>query len=293
MNKSELLFLLHRHHLQPQKSKGQHFLIEPRVTRKIIEAAQLTPETLVVEVGPGVGVLTGELCAATPQVMAVELDQRVLPILQKLRSVCPKLQVVSQDILKIDFQQLTQGRPYTLVGNLPYNIASAILKHMLESSHQPERLVVMVQKEVGERILAKSGDMSLLSLSIQLYGQPEYVTTVSRTAFFPQPQVTSMVLKVTNIHHPADVNPKTFFKLAHMGFNSKRKQLHNTLQGGLRLSKEATSRLLSEVKIEPSARPQELSVQDWKNLANAFDHFSESWYNKFKFWHSTQARPWH
>lgn len=276
MNKQELLFLLNKYGIKPQRSKGQNFLLEQRVITQIVRAAQLTPESLVVEVGPGVGVLTAALTNATPHVIAVELDRRVLPILEKLKSVSPELHIVSDDILNIDFQELTTHRPYTLVGNLPYNITSAILKHALESAHQPERMVVMVQREVGERIMAKPGDMSLLAISIQLYGTPEQVTMVSRTAFYPQPEITSMVMKITNIHQPTDVNPKTLFKLAHAAFNGKRKQLHNTLANGLHLTPMAAKDLLHQATIDPAARPQHLSIEQWKTLANTFDQFSQS-----------------
>lgn len=276
MTKQELLFLLNKYGITPQRSKGQNFLLEQRVITQIVRAAQLTPDSLVVEVGPGIGVLTTALLATTPSVIAVELDRRLLPLLEKLKTVSPKLQIVSQDILKIDFHQLTNHQPYTLVGNLPYNITSAILKHALESEHQPERMVVMVQREVGERIMAKPGGMSLLALSIQLYGTPEQVTMVSRTAFHPQPEITSMVLKITNIHQPTDVNTKTLFKVAHAAFQGKRKQMHNTLSSGLQLSVEATKGLLRQANIDPGARPQHLSLEQWKTLANAFDHFSQS-----------------
>lgn len=276
MNKQELLFLLNKYGIKPQRSKGQNFLLDQRVITKIVQATELTKQSLVVEIGPGVGVLTTALCEKTPDVIAVEVDQRMSIILGKLTSVNPGLKIVRQDILTINYAELTGGRPYTLVGNLPYNITSAIFKHALESEHQPERMVVMVQKEVGERIMAKPGEMSLLALSVQLYGTPSFVTMVSRTSFHPQPDITSMVLKVDQVHHPKDVNIKTLFKLAHMGFGGKRKQLHNTLSGGLRLSAPDTKRLMGQAKIDPTIRPQELSVKNWKDLANAFDHFQES-----------------
>lgn len=270
------MFLLNKYGIKPQRSKGQNFLLDQRVITKIIQAAELTKDSLVVEIGPGVGVLTSALCEQTPHVIAVELDQRMVTILDKLVSVNPELKIVRQDILTINYAELTANQPFVLVGNLPYNITSAIFKHALESAHQPEHMVVMVQKEVGERIMAKPGEMSLLALSVQLYGTPSFVTMVSRTAFYPQPDIISMVLKVDQIHQPDDVNSKTLFKLAHMGFGGKRKQLHNTLAGGLRFSAEDTKRLLAQAEIDPTIRPQELSVQHWKNLANAFDHFSQS-----------------
>lgn len=271
MNKQELVFLLNKYGIKPQRSKGQNFLLDQRVITKIIQAAELTKESLVVEVGPGVGVLTTALCEKASEVIAVEVDQRMITILEKLVAVNPGLKIVRQDILTINYGELTGSRLFKLVGNLPYNITSAIFKHALESEHQPERMVVMVQKEVGERIMAKPGKMSLLALSVQLYGTPSFVTMVSRTAFHPQPEITSMVLKVDQIHRPTDVNIRTLFKLAHMGFGGKRKQLHNTLAGGLRLSSDDTKRLMGQAKIEPSIRPQELSVQNWKDLANAFE----------------------
>ncbi|MEK7540184.1 MAG: 16S rRNA (adenine(1518)-N(6)/adenine(1519)-N(6))-dimethyltransferase RsmA [Patescibacteria group bacterium] len=276
MNKQELVFLLNKYAIKPQRSKGQNFLLDQRVITKIIQAAELTKESLVVEIGPGVGVLTSALCEQAAHVIAVEVDQRMITILEKLTSVNPGLKIVRQDILSINYADLTAVRPYTLVGNLPYNITSAIFKHALESEHQPERMVVMVQKEVGERIMAKPGEMSLLALSVQLYGTPSFVTMVSRTSFHPQPDVTSMVIQIDQIHHPKDVHIKTLFKLAHMGFGGKRKQLHNTLAGGLRLSPDDTKRLMNQAKVDPTIRPQELSVQNWKDLANTVDHFQES-----------------
>lgn len=276
MNKQELLFVLKKYNLKPDKGKGQHFLLGDSAIHKIITAAHISSQDVVIEVGPGVGTLTQVLCSLAGEVIAVELDTRIIPLLTTLQKFSPNLHVVQQDILKTDFASITKKKPYILLGNLPYNITSAILRYALEQTHQPERMVIMLQLEVGQRIMAKPGEMSLLALSVQLYGQPEFVSLVPRSAFYPQPHVTSMVMKIDKIHQPTDVDINTFFKLAHMGFNGKRKQLHNTLAGGLRCDQAEIKALLESVKIAPTARPQELSVQDWKDLANAFDHLKET-----------------
>lgn len=276
MNKQELSYILNKYGIHAQKSKGQHFLLDQHVVEKIVKAADLAKTDVVVEVGPGLGVLTTALAEVAGTVITVELDKRMLALLERLKTVTPHLQVINQDILTTDFAQLTNSQPFILVGNLPYNITSAIFKHALESAHQPERMVVMVQREVGERIMAGPGEMSLLSISVQLYGKPSKVWMVSRTAFHPQPQVVSMVMKIDSIQQPTDVNVSTLFRLAHMAFNGKRKQLHNTLQAGLHWENAQVLNLLRTAKIPPTIRPQDLSIENWKSLANAFDHLKET-----------------
>jgi 16S rRNA (adenine1518-N6/adenine1519-N6)-dimethyltransferase len=261
-----------------RKGLGQHFLIDAGVLAKICRAASLSAGDTVIEVGPGLGTLTRELVAGAARVIAVELDRRLAEALPETLGGAPNLSVIHGDILKMEVASLlAQGeRPmpanYKVVANLPYYITSAILRFFLEAIPQPEVIVVMVQREVARSIVAKPGDMGLLALSVQIYGQPQVVSRVPAGCFHPPPSVDSAVLKICP--HPAPlINPderEGFFTLARAAFCAARKQLQNSLTQGLEIDKPAVQNLLALAGIDPQRRAETLSIDEWLNLWRSY-----------------------
>lgn len=260
--------ILARHGLSAKKSLGQNFLIDETVLDRITEAAALGPDDTVIEVGPGIGVLTNELAQAAGRVIAVELDRRLLPVLGETLAGHKNAEIVNADILHVDPAELAGGR-YVLVANLPYYITSAVLRHFLEASRQPDRLVIMVQKEVAQRIAAKPGKLSVLAISVQIYGEPRIVTTVEPTAFFPPPDVASAVVRVNVRPEPlvAPEDREHFFKVVSAGFSQPRKQLHNALSRGMWFPPGGAAEALERAGIDSERRAQMLTIDEWKRLA--------------------------
>lgn len=269
--------LLRRAGLRARKELGQHFLIDEKALESIVTAAQLTPADTVIEIGPGLGVLTAELAGRAGHVLAIELDDRLATLLGQTLSSFHNITVINEDVLEIDPAALLRehSRPeenghlnYKVVANLPYYITSPVLRHFLEASVKPQLMVVMVQKEVAEQIAAQPGKMSLLSVSVQLYGEAEIVGYVPASSFYPVPEVASAVLKVTLYSSPAAgvTDTEGFFSLVRAGFTAGRKQLANSLSRGLRVSKSETLRLLAESDIDPQRRAETLTLEEWARL---------------------------
>lgn len=261
--------LLARHGISLNKGLGQHLLTSRKALNAVVGAADLTPDDRVLEVGAGPGVLTRELAQLARRVVAVELDRAILPILRETTADLPNVEIIQRNLLEVQPEEVFGAEPYKLVANLPYYITSLILRHLLESANPPRVLVVMVQREVAERLVAGPGEMSLLALSVQIYGVPRIVAYVPASAFFPPPQVDSAVVRVDL--HPAplldEVTIEQFFALIHAGFAEKRKQLHNTLSRHLDVPHETISRWLAECEIDPMRRAQTLSLEEWLRLA--------------------------
>lgn len=257
-----------------RKDLGQHFLIDEKALDKILETAKLSKSDTVVEVGPGMGILTRELCKRAGKVIAVELDTTMLTV---LKTACIKhcnLQVENQDILKFDTSKLEN---YKLVSNLPYYITSPVIRKFLEAENRPEEMVLLVQREVAERIAAKPSRMSILAVSVQFYSDPQIIAIVPRTSFFPAPKVDSAILKIKIYKRPIfDVDSRLFFRIVKAGFGEKRKQLINSLAGGMHLNREWTEKWLKEAKINQQARAESLAMTDWYNLYVAYmEHIHE------------------
>ncbi len=244
---------------------------------RIAAAADLMPADTVLEVGPGLGVLTRHLAQQAGRVVAVELDDRLIPILRERFVDQPNVHFVHADILTVDVATLLReddGRPttgYKVVANLPYYITSAVLRHLLEAPQPPVLAVVMVQREVAQRIVAAPGDMSLLAVGIQFYAVPKIVNKVPAGAFHPRPKVDSAVLRLDVRPQPAvaDVDPMRFFDVARAGFGQKRKQLLNSLSSGLAQPKEHTRAALEAAGIDPQRRAETLSLDEWGTLTKA------------------------
>lgn len=260
--------LLARHGISLNKGLGQHLLTSRKALNAVVGAADLAPDDRVLEVGAGPGVLTRELAQLARRVVAVELDRAILPVLRETTADLPNVEIIPRNLLEVEPDEVFGAEPYKLVANLPYYITSLILRHLLESANPPRVLVVMVQREVAERLVAGPGEMSLLALSVQVYGTPRIVTYVPATAFFPPPQVDSAVVRVDLYPAPLlDDTTEQFFALIHAGFAEKRKQLHNTLSRHLDASHETISRWLAEGEIDPTRRAQTLSLEEWLRLA--------------------------
>jgi 16S rRNA (adenine1518-N6/adenine1519-N6)-dimethyltransferase len=277
---------------------GQNFLVKEEVYDKIVAQADLKSDDVVLEVGPGLGFLTAKLAAQAGQVMAVEIDRKLAEVLKigLMAKEIKNVEVVEGDILKFsifNFQFSNNfkihpaprcGTKFKIVANLPYNITSIFLRKFLsEAELRPELLVLMLQKEVAERICAKPGKMSLLAVSVQFYAQPQIVEVVPREYFWPEPEVDSTIIKleVRSNHRrrgtrKLEVDERKFFQLVKFGFSAKRKMLKNNLAAGLRVEQTEAASRLKQAGFNEKIRAQELSVDDWLKL---FGVFQEVWYN--------------
>jgi len=265
---------LHRLGTRAKKGLGQHFLVDRGVLEKIISAAELETSDTVIEVGPGLGVLTEELLKKAANVIAIEADSKLASSLQKTFSKAPQLTVLNADVLEIDPGEIfaKKRQSYKIVANLPYYIAAPILRHFLEASLKPTLMVVMVQKEVGQRIVAGPGEMSILGISVQLYGKPTVVDYVPAQSFYPQPKVDSAIVRIDVYPKPAvEVRDIAgFFEIVKAGFSAPRKQIRNSLALGLQVTSAETEELLEKADIAPQRRPETLSLEEWAKLHRAF-----------------------
>jgi len=261
--------LLKRYDLRAHKGLGQNFLQDPLALERIVAAAEIQPTDIVLEIGPGLGSLTRYLAVAAREVVAVELDAGMLPPLKQVLAPYQNIRLVHGDILKLSPEDLIPARDYLVVANIPYYITSAVIRHLLESETRPRRIVLTVQKEVAERICAQPGNMSLLALSVQVYGKPRIAAQIPAAAFFPAPKVDSAVL-VVDIYPAPLVNAElldTFFKLIKAGFSQKRKTLRNSLSSGLHISPTKAAELLTSASIDPQRRAETLSIEEWERLS--------------------------
>lgn len=265
--------LLKRHGLRAHKGLGQNFLQDPLALEEIVSAAEIQPTDTVLEIGPGLGSLTRYLAVSAKEVVAVELDPNLVPLLQAVLIPYSNIRLVQGDILKLSPKDLITERDYLVVANIPYYITSAVIRHLLEAEVKPRRIVLTVQKEVAERISAKPGDMSLLALSVQVYGKPRIAARIPASAFFPPPKVDSAVLCV-DIYAAPLIKPELlniFFKLIKAGFSQKRKTLRNSLSSGLHISPTNAADLLTQAGIDPQRRAETLSIEEWEILSEIYN----------------------
>jgi len=280
--------------IKPARSKGQNFLIKEDVYDQIIAAADLNADDVVLEVGPGLGFLTSKLAKIVKKVIAVELDDRLAEVLRigLLAQGVKNVEVINQDILKFsifNFQFSNnfqfQNSKFKIVANLPYNITSIFLRKFISADNKPSLMVLMLQKEVAERICAGPGRMSLLAVSVQFYAEPEIVQLVDANCFWPEPKVGSAIVKIK----PRPTSPsqgeelitpspfegegrgeveyeKDFFRLVKIGFSARRKMLKNNLAAGYRIDQKIIAEKIKIAGLSENCRPQELSVDDWLKL---------------------------
>ena len=252
-----------------KKSLGQHWLNDQATLEDICDSAELSGEDTVLEIGPGPGSLTKLLVQEVKKVVAVEFDERFARDLSKTVP-ADNLKVIHQDILKFDLTTLPKD--YKVVANIPYYLTSNLLRTLSEASNPPQMIILLIQKEVAERVAAKPGAMSLLSVSVQLYYQSQLGVKVPAHLFSPPPKVDSQVLILKK--HPEPLFPdhslEAILPVVKAGFSARRKTLLNSLAGGLRLDKPVITELLQKAQIDPSKRPQELSLDDWQRLAQIY-----------------------
>jgi 16S rRNA (adenine1518-N6/adenine1519-N6)-dimethyltransferase len=266
--------LLRRFDLQPRKGLGQHFLIDEEALKLITPAAELTPDDIVIEIGPGLGILTRELAGRAGRVLTVELDSKLAAMLKQTLSSLGNVTTINKDILETDPAALLRdagidtSQGYKVVANLPYYITSPVLRHFLEASVKPRIMVVMVQKEVAETIVAGPGRMSLLSISVQFYGKPGIISHVPARCFYPAPEVDSAILRVDVYPQPpvAVTDEAGFFEVVRAGFSAPRKQIVNSLAQGLKLPKADVLPLLEKAGIEAKRRAETLTLNEWAKL---------------------------
>lgn len=273
--------ILKEHGFQFKKSLGQNFLTEPNILRKIVETAEINHETNVIEVGPGIGALTEQLAMNGNQVVAFEIDDRLIPVLADTLHRYQNVKVVHQDILKTDLatavkEYFTEDLPLKVVANLPYYITTPIMMHFLESDVRVDEMVVMMQKEVADRISAKPGTKAYgsLSIAVQYHMDASLAFIVPKTVFVPQPNVDSAILKLTRREEPAVevTDEKEFFRLTKASFQLRRKTLWNNLQrayGKDEATKAWLTQSLADAGIDPKRRGETLSLEEFAALSNA------------------------
>ncbi len=278
LSKEEIKKIFRDEDLKILKNLGQNFLIDKTVLDKIIGASDLDKNDVVIEIGPGLGTLTQELSARCGKVVAIEKDKKMAEtLINKIHNskfIIQNSIIINDDILKINLNELLKkyapDGKYKLVSNIPYYITSPIIKLFLEAETKPELVILLIQKEVAERICAEPGKLSILALSVQIYGEPSIVDYVGKSAFYPEPKVDSAILKIKNIKKGApdraSKNNKNLFRIIKIGFSSKRKKLLNNLSAGLNINKQETAEILSNANISLNARAQELKLEDWEKL---------------------------
>ena len=277
--------LLRQFGFKPKKRLGQHFLVDEAVLERILSAAELSPGDIVVEVGPGLGILTEGLAKRGAKVIAVELDSKLVALLKKRLAAFPDVKIIRADILKVTPRQLLQNnlpaselvRGYKVIANLPYYITSPVLRHFLEVQPRPSEMVVMVQKEVGEAIAATPGKMSLLSVKTQFYSKPAIISYVPAASFYPPPKVDSVILRLDVYSQPPIEVPDAagFFDIVMHGFSSPRKQLRNSLAHSLEMPPSQVTILLEKAGIEGRRRAETLDLEEWRELWKVFAPFTK------------------
>ncbi len=247
-----------------KKSFGQHFLHDKNIIAKILASVCPDADEMIVEVGPGAGALTEGLAVMNHSLTLIESDRDLLP---SLHDRFPSATIISADAAQVDYDAITVGRSWIFVSNLPYNAGNAILEKIFRSKNPPRELIVMVQKEVGERMMAKSGEMSVLSVATQLYADVHRLFIVKPGAFIPPPKVDSMVLRIVTKNNIP--NPEPIIALAKIAFAHRRKQLRQTLAQANVADISAIDRAIESLSYPKTVRPQDISTEDWIRLFDA------------------------
>ena len=271
--------ILKKHHIRPCKKMGQNFLIDRNIAEKIINCADISKNDIILEIGPGLGSLTQELAKKAGAVIGIEKDKKMSLILKETLKEFKNVKIVNSDILKIsNLQNLinqkkeNKRKNFKIVANLPYCIASKIIRKFLEYKNPPKTMVLLVQKEVAQRICAKPPKMNLLAVSVQFYAQPEIISYLSKNCFWPIPKIDSAIIKITPIKNKFQnqIPSQLFFRIVKAGFSYPRKQLANNLSKKLKLNKKEIKNLFLKADINPSQRAESLSVDNWIDLTKLF-----------------------
>ena len=277
-NPKNTIEVLQKYNFNFQKKFGQNFLINTGILEDIIAAAEITKDDFVLEIGPGIGTMTQYLCESAREVVAVEIDKNLIPILADTLSAYDNVEVLNDDILKVDIKTLAEerngGKPIKVVANLPYYITTPIIMGLFESHVPIDSITIMVQKEVADRMQQGPGskEYGALSLAVQYYADPEIVVNVPPSCFMPQPKVGSAVIRLTrHTEPPVNVeNEKLMFQIIRASFNQRRKTLANGLNNfpGLNLSKEAIQQCIEELGVPATIRGEALSLEQFAQLSN-------------------------
>jgi 16S rRNA (adenine1518-N6/adenine1519-N6)-dimethyltransferase len=276
-SKSAIKNLLKKYQLRPSKGLGQNFLIDKKVATRIIETADLRPEDVVLEIGPGLGVLTQELAKKVKKVIAVEKDTNLVGVLNnESRTIGVKnVKVIQGDILKIPNSQLSIPSSYKVIANLPFYLTAPAIRKFLETDTPPKLMVLIIQKEVAQRIYAKPPKMNLLAVSVQFYAEPKIISYVSKKSFRPQPKIDAAIIKIIPCKS-ALLSASLrfcFFKIVRAGFSQPRKQLINNLSKKLKVDKMEVESWLWKNNIQPIQRAETLSIKDWLKLTKVFEFY--------------------
>jgi len=272
MDAENIKAILKRYNLSPNFTYGQNLLVDDVALEDIVDAAEVGKGDAVLEIGPGIGNLTRKLCERAGFVLSIEKDPKFLPILKSIKKDFKNFRYEIVDVLDFDFQKALRSESgYKVVANIPYYITGKILQMLMTAEHKPESITILTQKEVAQNVAAGPGGLSILAISVQLFGEPKIIRAVPARSFYPAPKVDSAVLQIKLFGKPRyDVSDeKKFFKVVKACFAGKRKQIHNTLKNNLRLGEEKVNEILSQLKINPAARPQELRIEDWIRLSDA------------------------
>jgi len=269
---------LSRYGIKPSRGLGQNFLVDEHVVKKLIAASEVTLKDVVLEIGPGVGVLTQELAKLAKKVIAVEKDAKMVEILKETLAEFSGVEIIHGDALELKLQNpnsKTQTKPktqipktYKVVANLPYYITAPTIRKFLEAENRPQAITLIIQKEVAQRMCAKPPDMSILAVSVQFYATPKIVSYIKKTSFWPQPHVDSAIIHIVPRKEKPDIDAQKFFSVVKAGFAHPRKQLLGNLSAGLKREREQTEVILRKNGIDPARRAETLSIQDWLNLAD-------------------------
>jgi 16S rRNA (adenine1518-N6/adenine1519-N6)-dimethyltransferase len=264
--------ILKQYGLRPNQRLAQNFLRDKQSLETIAALAEIQKTDSVLEVGPGLGSLTRYLSYYSNEVVAVEIDQKMGDILKIVLKSYGNVRLISGDILDLSPTELGLPPNYIVAANIPYNITSAIIRHLLESDSKPRRIVLTIQKEVADRICESPPDMSLLALSVQVYGAPMIAGHIPATAFYPAPKVDSAIVKIEIYPEPliSVSHLPTFYKLIKAGFSQKRKTLRNALSAGLKVTTSEAQNLLIQSNIDSRRRAETLSLEEWNNLAHIY-----------------------
>ncbi len=273
--------LFQEKNIRPLKSFGQNFVISEKILEKVIESANLCPKDIVLEIGAGPGNLTKKIARRVKKVIAVEKDKRMIAILEETLKNFKNVKIIEGDALEFEPKShRLRADNYKLIGNLPYYITSAIIKKFLETENRPSQMVLMIQKEVAQRICSQPPKMNLLALSVQFYAKPRIIAYISKNCFWPKPKVDSAIIKLNIKGKNLKNNKDIFFKIIKAGFAHPRKQLANNLSSELKLDKERIKSWLLKNKINPSQRAETLKEKDWLNLTQNFAKNFQKYYNK-------------
>jgi len=267
LSPNEIKKLFEKYNARPSKGLGQNFLIDESVLDNIVESSDIKPNDIVLEVGPGLGVLTKELAKRAKKVIAVEKDKTMCEILKETLQDLNNIEVVCGDILTLDAKRYNLNSNYKIIANIPYYLTSPLIRKFLEADNPPQEMILMLQKEVAQRICASPPKMSLLAVSVQFYADAKIISYVSKNCFWPAPKIDSAIIKISRIHtNQEQIDTNLFFKIVKAGFLHPRKQLASNLSKGLEISKEKILEWLNKNKINPKQRAETLSVEDWRKL---------------------------